>query len=1321
MANEFLDEILNGTPELVEGAIETLNAQDLAAAEQAKLLDGADEVEAANAVQTSESPQDSGSTEPAQPVEEAGNSGLLSDQFLAEASKVIKQDQEEKLAIPFGVVDFAVDSINTIGNIVLRDPGVTIDDSGNFHYKKGAVNIPKLPKFESKLAQATREISSVVAPNIFLAGRALQGARAYNAANISRQGLGWKLGSDKAFQWFASTGLTAGVGAGVDYVSEASTDDNLTGTLKKSWPRTYSWVSDDWATLDSDSPDVKRNKNINEGIFAGLFSDFLQGAAKLFKIRKGVKEVTKWIPENEKAKNAKVWKEDPEDFLSDDPVENTVLNSAKRRTEALDETGAYNYSNSDGQLNQPIFGLHEAYDAVESGSRSADPKGVLGASVDAVRIDKNIDTVYGRLGSVMTEGAIKFSNKAGDAGQAVIRGLKETLIEAGEYGYRTDGGRYISHKEVMQSGEKIAADLLEMDVSEMKRTLRNLSDEDFDTGLTELGSEAYAGVMKAIGEYTKEFANMDHFRAAGYVATSTAGQISDMAQASRLANSVTAVSRAQEQVLDRIEFLMQVKGQTSYVRGRALNMLNLWKMDPKKAKEAVKNTKQDTLDKLKEISEETSDTIDTLRAVKEQRPEMLGPLMLAYDITDGSVSSMSKLNQYVRNTTGTVSKMFFDSRPDLESVWLQGVWSNIYNSVLSSLSTPLKATFSNIALMIERPIATYAGAMMSGDGAILRKAHYMYTVGIGETLGRSFNHMSQVFKRASADPASVGYIMRDDIVRKNEDKIALLNSFAEAAEQRGESAPKAMMVQVEAMNDLAEHPMLRFSANAMTAFDGFTRSFIANIEARGRAYDTLMNAGDKVTANRVRAMARNTYGQMFDESGMITDEAVDYASREIAMNLEAPFLSSINALLSRAPVFKPFMMFPKTATSILAFTRSHTPLGKFVRDVDTFSVPYQRQSKENVRYLLEARGVPYSPETAEAAYNTIRAELKGRRAIGTLSVLGAGTLFTGDRLRGNGLHDKEKQKLRREANWKPRTYMGLDGKWYSYDNLGAISDWLALTADIMDHFDTLDEPSLELMLNKAGHILAANLTNKSFLAGLEPMNDVLAGNPASLSRWGASFLSGLVPGSGFRNEFARLMTPQLKEMEQDFLQLLANRNPVFKDQLPDVYDWIDGGKVGEPSNFFQRAWNTYSPFMKQSDSLSDEKQFLIDIEFDARPTLSTNGKGVELTPEMRSQITNEMGKNGGFKQAIREVMNTTEGRNFREQWKEAARSGIYPKLADYKNVHRMLTQRLRAEQKYAMSRVELAPEIAELEFTNNQIEEATRLGQIERIRQLQNN
>ena len=928
----------------------------------------------------------------------------------------------------------------------------------------------------------------------------------------------------------------------------------------------------------------------------------------------------------------------------------------------------------------------------------------------------------------MSDGAIKFANKGGDAGFAVLKGQKEILLEAGEYGYRLDSGRYISHKEVMQTGDKYAATLLEMDVPDMRRMLKQLSGIDVDTGLSGLNSEAYAGVMKAIQGYTKEYANMDHFRAAGYVAASISGQISDIAQASRISDSVSAVSRAQEQVLDRIEFLMKVTGQTRYIRGRSLNMINLVKhmFDPKKFKEAVKNTKKDTIDKLKEISEEASDTIQTLRAVKEKRPEMLGPLMLAYDITDGNVSSMGKLNNYVRSTTGTVSKMFFDSSPDLESVWMQGVWSNIYNSVLSSLGTPLKATFSNIALMIERPIATYAGAMMEGDGALLRKAHYMYTVGIGETLGRSFNHMSKVFNRASSDPSSVGYIMRDDIIRKNEDKITLLNAFADAAEERGESAPKAMMVMVEAMNDLAEHPALRFSANAMTAFDGFTRSFIANIEARGRAYDALMNAGDKVTPQRVRAMARKTYNEMFDDTGMITDKAVDYASREIAMNLDAPLLKSVNSLIKTAPVLKPFMMFPKTSMSMLAFTNSHNPLGVFVRDVDKFGPAFERQSKETVRRLLEARGVSYSADTAESTYNIIRAELKGRKAIGTISVLGAGFLFTNGRLRGNSFYDKETQKVRRELGEKPLTYKGIDGKWYTYENLGAITDWIALTADIMNNFDTLDEPSASLLLNKMGHILAANLTNKSFLAGLEPMNDVLAGNPAALSRWGASFISGLAPGSGLRNEFSRLMTPQLKEMDQDFKQLLANRNPFLKDQLPDVHDWIDGGKVGVPSNIWQRAWNVYSPFMKQSDSISEEKQFLIDIEFDARPTLSTNGKGVKLTPEMRSQITDQMGKDGignggGFKHAIREVMNSPEGRDFRKQWHEAKNAGVYPVLADYKNVHRLLITKLREYQKYAMARVELAPQIRELQFKQDEIEEATRLGQIERIRQLQNN
>ena len=73
---------------------------------------------------------------------------------------------------------------------------------------------------------------------------------------------------------------------------------------------------------------------------------------------------------------------------------------------------------------------------------------------------------------------------------------------------------------------------------------------------------------------------------------------------------------------------------------------------------------------------------------------------------------------------------------------------------------------------------------------------------------------------------------------------------------------------------------------------------------------------------------------------------------------------------------------------------------------------------------------------------------------------------------------------------------------------------------------------------------------------------------------------------------------------------------------------MDGSKVGEPLGFFARVWNTYSPLWKVSEAPTPEKQFLIDIEFDGRPSLKTNGKGIEYTPEQRSEITRLMGESG---------------------------------------------------------------------------------------------
>ena len=60
-------------------------------------------------------------------------------------------------------------------------------------------------------------------------------------------------------------------------------------------------------------------------------------------------------------------------------------------------------------------------------------------------------------------------------------------------------------------------------------------------------------------------------------------------------------------------------------------------------------------------------------------------------------------------------------------------------------------------------------------------------------------------------------------------------------------------------------------------------------------------------------------------------------------------------------------------------------------------------------------------ENIESVYKTERAILKGRKAIGTVSVMGAVGLFMTDNITGDGLYDKEKQRVRRDANWQKRS------------------------------------------------------------------------------------------------------------------------------------------------------------------------------------------------------------------------------------------------------------------------------------------------------------
>jgi len=150
----------------------------------------------------------------------------------------------------------------------------------------------------------------------------------------------------------------------------------------------------------------------------------------------------------------------------------------------------------------------------------------------------------------------------------------------------------------------------------------------------------------------------------------------------------------------------------------------------------------------------------------------------------------------------------------------------------------------------------------------------------------------------------------------------------------------------------------------------------------------------------------------------------------------------------------------------------------------------------------------------------------------------------------------------------------------------------------------------------------------------------------------------------------------------DLFTMVQNRLPGVKGELPVKNDWIDGGPVGIPDNFLARVWNTYMPW-KVNGEISPEKQFLIDIEYDARPTLRTNGQGVELTTEERSEITDIMGRDGLFKEGIKRVMQTKEAKQFRKNYMNAINAGLEPDLSEFEGVHILLDRELRQAMRMA--------------------------------------
>ena len=1140
-------------------------------------------------------------------------------------------------------------------------PGQGVIDTGidtlNLITPKGIPDIPKAETYENKAAQAVRNISGLVIPALGLRSMALNAASKYHAGGqmATKAPALYNLGNKKSFEFISKWGIDVFTGGLVDYVAKQNQeDDNLLGTLKKYWPKTFQWISGKYATTDADTPDIKRMKNVNEGAIFSMLSSIVEGFAYITKADRSLKKVGTFIPSKEKgvakineianAENAKYGH-----IQGSNPMETSILVNQAKQNDALEEISQYYQLNG-----QPAIDFNK-FDQGETLARSVDGS-IFDSWVDATRVQNNIGSEWGRVGNPISEAtrmkALELENLYD---RTLVSELTAQLKKGGKFGYKTTGNHYITEQMLDAAGDAISAKLLNPR-SETEDIIKYLKDFHRSVDESAVKISGKKGISKAIKELKAQLLDLDAHKARALLTTSEAGYISDAAEGIRLMEDSAVVNSAVNKLVDRLELLNVEKGLANFEGNAMVSNLNAWQT-------AVATGDKATIDaaagiildnknsRLLEIIPKAKEYSQTLKTIARERPAWMKSFLLASEMADGDVDSLWKMHRYAQDKLGTYNKAFYDANPEVPSIINKAFQGNLFNSMLSAFATPINAAVGNLTGLLGRGTATVAGAVMSGDLMRAKKAMVAHFA-LDDTMQLATNHMRVVFRKAALNPKEVSYMTRGDLMLKEEKSLAFLREFADAAAKEGEYGPQALLRIYEDLEAMAADPALRFSSNAMTAFDGFSRSVVANTEAKYLALNNAMKEGQTLSRADLQEAKQQIYDSWFDSDGMIKNEAIDKITSEIALNADSPIVQGVNEFIGRFPVGRYFLWFPRTTANTIDVLGKWSPGGIFSKDMWEMWGPLYSKTLDDFSYdemvsILQKKGRPIDDHVLEN-FQTLRYEVKGKAAISGTFMTMAFMAGINDRCTGQvGHYNQSIQNSRKKKGWKPKMCKNpVTGDYESYAWMGPIGDWLALAIDTVDNADTLDTTFLEDWMPKILAVFGGAITDRSVLAQLEPLHDILKGNGAQASRWAANFTNILMPLGNQRNEISKLLYPQLRQLRTEFDDNLRKRNAYLDVVDPEralsyVVDPIDGKVINGDWSWGTRIRNTFTPF-KTTDAPGPENQWLIDIEFNHSPSMNMSNGGARLENHEITAIHTIMGRQGIYKQDLNRIKKRAE-------------------------------------------------------------------------------
>lgn len=1174
--------------------------------------------------------------EPPQPLPEQPEQAVQPEQPTPQQQPVQEQQepvQEQQAAPPEDLDNFDVGDIAMAPVLGVADFAA---DAAGFIGFKGADKWwdDNSPRNNHPWVKTIRDLSAIIIPTLL-------------ASKVTKGGLG-KAGAKflpnlgKKQKMVANFAAELGADAGVAAISSQTGGTNIAGAFNESFGTNIPWAS-----TASDSPDHQFAMNMAEntgiGGLAQLVSGFLgsrfKSAYKVYKAGTDIRtsSVNKNIVNSgDEAVDSMA--------LTDDVIKNNQIDEGVARLEA-NPTGAGPQGGHDPYISVPAEDVSKP-----AQGRIADP---VGAKADQALISTNTLTTDGVPRPMTTEGFRRAM--AASTNSAERKELVESIFAP--FSEKIDiiaDGKKINAEQVEASAAKLRDFVYEMEPGEFEEVadvfLQNLYE-----GQKILGREGFAVFQKTFRNAFDELINPDMKTASAFLSQEAAVNAGMAAKAFRIVGGFADPTSQGQKVLQNLHVLAKEMRFNQYVSGQMLSDKNIIKtFTPEEMSEYLLKKQGEVSEAYLKSSADSKVFFDEMIKINKSNPKYLRPMYEVFEASKYEANTFNKMIKHMENRTGVIGKAFYDGKSEVPSFLIKELESLRYNQVL--FGKAIVNTFGGNSLnLLLKPISVFSGSLIEGN---FKEAMYEFG-GIQETLARGFKMMKKDWNLVTSDPASLKNLARNDInqVLKNEAEFDAIENLMETIRASGDQAGLGRVMAWNAtkvLSHINKSNFMKTGINVMTALDGMVKSVNTSWTARQQAYRELMSEGVNKSSAEFKELfntkQRAIYAEAFDEAGNMTNKAAEFASKEMTLQLDNRMSDTITAMTAKVPALKPIFMFPRTGVNALEFAWSFTPTSGLLSGIGKAQKVFRAQTFDEVADVLGQHGIKsISAADDEIALAALRSEYRGRQMMGSAVIMSAALWAANGNLRGAGPRDAgEARRMRNNLGYEPFTIKSpLDGKWYSYQNFEPFSKILGLIGSFTYEATRVDEELSESWFRKLAFALSSNVTNSTFMSGLEPLTKLIAGDEAVWTKLMAREADTmLVPlPRGLRSIMNNVVMPQVIDVENDFLSEMKKQNKFLFGPLGQL-DQYNSVMDGKPINYMDpmnAAMANLLPFFKVNGDQSPQQAYLQKIAFtglsDPRTDLITQE---ELSPKRRQWINNYIGKYYPLNAKVDELMQQDE-------------------------------------------------------------------------------